>query len=100
MFGKIIDSFKESAGNTVRLTALALVATVTLIVTIAFLCAAGFIYVHQNYGVIEACFAGAGVFFFVTIIVAGILMAQRSETEQRAKAARLAAQQKASEKTL
>jgi len=98
MFEKMIDDFKARAGMQVRLTSLAAVAAATALLTFAFLCAAGFVYVYRAYGLIEACFAGAGVFFFLTILIGGYVMALRAEAVRQAEAARLAA--KGKEKTL
>lgn len=98
MFEKMIDDFKARAGTQLRVTSLAAAAAATALITFAFLCAAGFVYVHRTYGLIEACFAGAGVFFFLTILFGGYVMSLRAEAEQQAEAARLAA--KGKEKTL
>ena len=62
MFARMIDDFKESTGIALRLTSLAMATAVTLFIAIGFLCAAAFVYVLQNYGLIEACLTGAGVF--------------------------------------
>ncbi len=68
MFQKFMDDFRESTGSALRLTSLALAVAVSLFITIAFLCAAAFVYVLQNYGLLQACFAGAGVFFVATLV--------------------------------
>jgi hypothetical protein len=91
MFDKMIDDLKARAGTQLRLTSLTMVAAVTALVTFAFLCAAGFVYVRQTYGLIEACFAGAGLFFFLTVLLGGYLMALRAAVARRAEAARIAA---------
>ena len=70
MFQRMIDDFKDSVATSVRLTSLAAAMAVALFITIAFLCAAAFVYVLQTYGLIQACLAGAGVFFAVTVIAA------------------------------
>jgi hypothetical protein len=70
MFQRMIDDFKDSVATSVRLTSLAAAIAVALFITIAFLCAAAFVYVLQTYGVIQACLAGAAIFFVVTLIVA------------------------------
>lgn len=98
MFEKMIDDFKTRASAQLRLTSLAVVAGVAALVAFAFLCAAGFVYIHREYGLIEACFAGAGLFFFLTVLIGGYAMAQRAEAERQAEQARLAAKEK--EKTL
>lgn len=70
MFQKFMDDIRESTGSALRLTSLALAVAVSLFITIAFLCAAAFVYVLQNYGLLRACFAGAGVFFVATLLAA------------------------------
>ena len=70
MFQKMVDDLKSSTGSALRLTSLAIAVAVCLFVTTAFLCAAAFIFTLQNYGLIEACFAGAAVFFAATLLAA------------------------------
>jgi hypothetical protein len=84
MFQRMIDDFKGSVATSMRLTSLAAAMAFTLLVTVAFLCAAGFIYVLQTYGLIQACLAGAAAFFVVTLIVAGCYMASRNRVKARA----------------
>ena len=72
---RIIDDFKESSGNVVRLTSLAAAAAFALFITTAFLCAAAFLFVLEKYGPIEACLAGAAVFLVVALLSAGSYMA-------------------------
>src|ERR1019366_3409429 len=71
MFARMIDDFKDSTGTALRLTSLAAAVALALFVTTSFLCAAAFVFVLQRYALIEACLAGAGVFFLVTVIAAG-----------------------------
>jgi hypothetical protein len=93
MFQRAIDDFKESAGNAVRLTSLAGVAIFAGFVTIVFLCAAAFVFVLQNYGLIEACLTGAAIFFLITLIAVVTYAIQRNAMKKRvAKTARSAAQ--------
>jgi hypothetical protein len=84
MFQRMIDDFKDSTGSAVRLTSLAAAAALALLVTTSFLCAALFVFVLQEYGLIEACLAGAGVFFVVTLIAAGCYIARKNKVEARA----------------
>jgi len=84
MFQRLIDDFKDSTRNTLRLTSLEVAVGLALFVTISFLCAAAFIYVLQNYGLIEACLTGAGVFFIVALVVASIYLVRRNRIEARA----------------
>jgi hypothetical protein len=84
MFQRLIDDFRASTGTALRLTSLAAAAALALSVTIAFLCAAAFIFVLRNYGLIEACLTGAGVFFVVTLITTGFYVARKNQVEARA----------------
>lgn len=95
MFQRWIDDFKDSAGTTLRLTSLAAAAAMALLVTTAFLCAAAFVFVLQNYGPVQACLTGAGIFFVVTLIVGGCYMVRKNQIEARAEAARAAAKSSA-----
>jgi hypothetical protein len=85
MFGRMIDDFKDSAGTALRLTSLAAAAAVTLFIAISFLCAAAFVYVLQNYGLIEACLTGAAVFLVVTLIAAVTYMVRKNRIKTRVK---------------
>ena len=87
MFRRMIDDFKERTGTALRLTSLAGVAALALLVTASFLCAAGFVYVLQNYGLLQACLTGAAVFFVVTLIAAGCYMVRKNKAKARAAAA-------------
>jgi hypothetical protein len=84
MFQRIIDDIKDSTGNALRMTYLATAAAVALFVTTSFLCAAAFVAVLQKYGLIEACLAGAGVFFVVTLVAAGSYMERKRRVKVRA----------------
>jgi hypothetical protein len=67
-----------------RLTSLAGVAALALLVAISFLCAAAFVYVMQNYGPVQACLTGAAVFLVVTLIAAGCYMVRKNSAKARA----------------
>ena len=84
MFARMIDDFKNSTGTALRLTSLAAAVAMALFVTTSFLCAAAFVFVLQKYGLIEACLAGAGVFFVVTVIAAGCYMVRKNQLRARA----------------
>lgn len=86
MFQRMIDDLKDSTGRAVRLTSLAAAAGLALFITISFLCAAAFLFVLERYGPIEACLAGAGLFFIVTLTAAGGYMARKNKVKARAKA--------------
>lgn len=70
MLQRMIDDFKDSLANSAWLASLAAAIALTLFIALAFLCAAAFVYVLQTYGLIQACLAGAAVFFAVTVIAA------------------------------
>jgi hypothetical protein len=84
MFQHLIDDIKDSTGNALRMTYLATAAAVALFVTTSFLCAAAFVAVLQKYGPVEACLAGATVFFVVTLVAAGSYMERKRRIKVRA----------------
>ena len=86
MFARMIDDLRETTGSALRLTSLAAAAALALFVTTSFLCAAAFVFVLDRYGLVQACLAGAGVFFVVTMIAAGAYMARKQQIEKQAKA--------------
>jgi len=87
MFSRMIDDLKDSTGTAVRLTSLAATAAFALLVTTSFLCAALFVFMLQKYGPVEACLAGAGVFFVVTLIAAVCYMVRKNQVRARAEEA-------------
>ena len=87
MFQRLIDDFKDSTATALRLTSLAAAAAIALLVTTAFLCAAAFVFVQQNYGTVEACLTGAAIFFVVALIAAGWYMARKRQVKVRAERA-------------
>jgi len=92
MFQRIIDGISASTGTTVRLTSLAAGAAFALFITTCFLCAAAFISVLEKYGPVQACLAGAGVFFLLTVAAAVSYWAYK---RQLRKAAHIAAERAA-----
>lgn len=91
MFQRMMDGIRASTGTTMRLTSLALAAGVALFVTTSFLCAAAFIAVLRAYGPVQACLAGAGVFFLLTLAAALSYIAYKKDAEKRAARAAKAA---------
>ncbi|QIG99450.1 MULTISPECIES: hypothetical protein [unclassified Bradyrhizobium] len=92
MLQRLINDVKESTGSALRLTSLAAAAAIALSITIAFLCAAAFVFVLQHYGPVEACLSGAAVFLVVTLVAASVYIVRKREARQRAeKAAKAAA---------
>ena len=86
MFARMIDDFKESTGSALRLTSLAAAAALALLVTTSFLCAAAFVLVLDKYGLVQACLAGAAIFFVVSLIAAFTYIARKKQIEKEAKA--------------
>jgi hypothetical protein len=83
MFARMIDDFKQQTGTALRLTSLAAAVAVALFITTCFLCAAAFVFVLEKYGLIQACLAGAAIFFVVTLIAAGCYMVRKSQINAR-----------------
>jgi len=86
MLQRFIDDVRRSTGTAVRQTSLAAMAAICLFITTAFLCAAAFIAVLNRYGPVEACFAGAAIFFVCALIAAGIYLVRKRQIEARAAA--------------
>jgi hypothetical protein len=84
MFARMIDDFKDSTGTALRMTSLAAAAAIALFITTSFICAAAFVFVLERYGLVQACFAGAAIFFVVTLIAAGSYMVRKNQAEARA----------------
>ncbi|GGI20417.1 hypothetical protein [Bradyrhizobium guangdongense] len=84
MFQRILDGISASTGTTVRLTSLAAGAAFALFITTCFLCAAAFISVLEKYGPVQACLAGAGVFFLLTLTAAVSYWAYKRELRREA----------------
>ncbi|HWL19680.1 MAG TPA: hypothetical protein VNS33_08440 [Bradyrhizobium sp.] len=84
MFQRLIDDFKASTGTAVRQTSLVAIAGLALFITTAFLCAAAFVVVLDRYGLVQACLAGAGLFFIVAMIAALSYIVRKRQIEARA----------------
>jgi hypothetical protein len=93
MFQRVIDDFKDSTGTALRLSFLVAAAALALFITTSFLCAAAFVLVLQQYGLIQACLAGAAIFFVVTLIAGGTYMMRKRQIRAGAVAAAKAAAQ-------
>jgi hypothetical protein len=93
MFQRMIDDFKDSTGTAMRLSFLVGAAALALFITTSFLCAAAFVLVLQQYGLIQACLAGAAIFFVVTLIAGGSYMMRKRQIRARAVAAAKSAAQ-------
>ena len=84
MFQRMIDDFKASTGTAMRQTSLVAIAGFALFITMSFLCAAGFVVVLDRYGLVQACLAGAGLFFIVAVIAAVTYMIRKRQIAARA----------------
>jgi hypothetical protein len=93
MLQRFVDDLRTSAGSAVRQTSLAAIAAISLFITTAFLCGAAFVAVLNRYGPIEACLAGAAIFFVVALMAAGIYLVRKRQIEARAAARAKAATQ-------
>ncbi len=62
MLQKMIDDIKDSTGNAVRLTSLAMTAAVFLFITVGGRYAAEFLFQLHHYGMLYDGLAGAGVY--------------------------------------
>ena len=80
MLQRIIEGISASTGTTVRLTSLAAAAAFALLVTTS-------ISVLQTYGPVQACLAGAGIFFLLTLAAAGSYWGYKRELQKRAEIA-------------
>ena len=89
MFKKMLDELKNTVSASLRSASLAAAAALTGVVTLGFLCAAAFVHILDRYGPIEACLAGAGAFFVVTLalVVGRLLLVRRAERRAAAKSA-------------
>jgi membrane associated rhomboid family serine protease len=85
MFQRIVDDIKDSTSSAVRQASLTAIAGFALLIAIAFLCAAGFIYMLQNYGAIIACIAGCVLFLVVTLSAFVWSTALKQQHELRAR---------------
>jgi len=59
-----------TSGTMLRLTALAAACALCLLVVVGFVCAAVFVSVNEQYGLPQACLAGAGVFLIPALVAA------------------------------
>ena len=85
MLQRLIDDFKDSIAISIRQTSLVATMAFALFIALAFLCAAGFVYVLQTYGPIQACLAGAGVFTIAALITAICYIVRKNSVKERTK---------------
>ncbi|SHK28209.1 hypothetical protein SAMN05444159_2893 [Bradyrhizobium lablabi] len=86
MFARLIDDFKDRTGTALRLTSLAAMAAFTLLIAIAFLFAAGFVWTLRTYGPIAACVAAGCIFLVLALIMMGVYLSRKRQIEARAAA--------------
>ncbi|MFB9270205.1 hypothetical protein ACFFWD_44980 [Bradyrhizobium erythrophlei] len=87
MLQRLIDDIKRSAGGALQLTSLAGAVAIALFIAAAFLCAAAFVFVLQNYGLVQACLAGAALFFVITLIAVACYAVRKRELQRQAEQA-------------
>jgi hypothetical protein len=95
MFQRLIDDLRDSTNRALRLIYLVATLAAALLVTFAFLCAAAFVYLRQEYGTIEACLASALAFFIVAVIAAVTYAVVKNRAKARAAMRRKSALQTA-----
>lgn len=93
MLQRLVNDVREQAGNAVRLTSLAVAMGVTVLIALAFLCAAFFVWVQQTYGPIWACLACAALFVVVALIAAALYVTRKRQMRLRAEEMARAARQ-------
>ena len=92
MSQSMFDDVKRGARAAMRAWGLAAAAAATSLATLCFLCAAGFVFVLDRYGLIQACFAAAGLFFIVTILLISWYLTLRRRAERAKQSAKPAMQ--------
>jgi membrane associated rhomboid family serine protease len=83
MLQKFIDDIKESTGTALRSTSLMITIAISLLITLAFLCAALFVLVMERHGLIAACLADAAIFFGIALIAGGCYLYQKRQARRR-----------------
>jgi hypothetical protein len=84
MLQRLVDDLKNSTGATLRMTSLAALAGLALLVTLSFVCAAVFVAVLQRYGAIEACLTLAAVFLVISLVIGSIYLTKKRRARERA----------------
>jgi hypothetical protein len=87
MLRHMIDEVKTTSATALRLSALAAACAVSIFIAVGFICAAAFVIVDQQYGLPEACLAGAGVFLVLSLVLAIAYTACRQSARQAAQQA-------------
>ncbi|WP_454624558.1 hypothetical protein [Bradyrhizobium cenepequi] len=93
MLQRLVSDVREQAGNAMRLTSLAVVMAATVLIALAFLCAAFFVWMQQNYGPIQACLACAALFVVVALIATAFYVTRKRQMRLRAEEMARAARQ-------
>jgi hypothetical protein len=87
MFQNKIDEFRASLQASVRVSVVALAIAATAFVALCFLCAAGFLYLLDRYGAINACLA----FFCIFLTIVIVLLIWYAVLKRRARKPKVAA---------
>jgi hypothetical protein len=88
MFEKVYERWKSDARGTLRLLALATACACAAAVALGFVCAAGFVFALDRYGLVDACLVGATVFVAAALVLlaAYVILAARRRRQERARA--------------
>jgi hypothetical protein len=88
MFEKVYERWKREARGTLRLLALATACACAAAIALGFVCAAGFVFALDRYGLVGACLVGAAVFVAAALVLlaAYVILAARSRREERVRA--------------
>lgn len=89
MFEKFYERWKSEARGTLRLLAVAAACACAAGIGLGFLCAAGFVFVLDRYGLVDACLIGAAVFIGATLVLLAVylILAARRQRQERPRSA-------------
>jgi uncharacterized oligopeptide transporter (OPT) family protein len=83
MLNKLLDDLKDHTSAVAGQFIVLLLVGMFGLVTLGFLTAAGFIYVADKYGALNACLAGAGTFLVAALIAVIIYAARKSSLKRK-----------------
>ena len=69
MLRNLIDDVRSALSAVAQISGVVAALLFSAFVTLGFLCAAGFVFILDQYGLIVACLCGAGLFFVVTLFL-------------------------------
>jgi membrane associated rhomboid family serine protease len=85
MFQRFIDDLKASISSALQQVSLIAIAAFALLIAIAFIFTAAFIFVLHNFGAIAACLSGGGLFFFIAMAAGIWYVSRKQQIEARAR---------------